>query len=137
MPFGIGVTAFSEEDAFALVSERGLDSWFEGAAQVTIRTDVTFCDLEEMVLPGIDNIGPLQLRGVWYPAANIGIGAPKDALYSPFVPSRARFEVWRLDDNDNEFRIRSFETESDARNYSKEMTARGHKQTYWVRRIDA
>ena len=31
----------------------------------------------------VPNIGPMQLRGVWYPAANIGYGAPRDTVYKP------------------------------------------------------
>ncbi|MDX2105115.1 MAG: hypothetical protein SFY67_01825 [Candidatus Melainabacteria bacterium] len=41
------------------------------------------------------------------------------------------WQVWRLDDNGNEFMICTFETQKEAQDYCDEMTARGHKQTYW------
>jgi len=73
--FGIGVTAYSEEDAFALIKERGVDKWFENAHEIKISQRVRIEDLDQSnVAP---NIGPLQLRGVWYACMNIGIGAPK------------------------------------------------------------
>ena len=42
---------------------------------------VTVADLDEKnVRP---NMGPMQFRGVWYPAANIGFGAPRGGEYKP------------------------------------------------------
>lgn len=29
----------------------------------------------------VPNIDPMQFRGVWYPACNIGWGAPKERLF--------------------------------------------------------
>lgn len=77
LPFGIGVTALSEEDAFALLRQQGIDSWIAGAKQVHVRNGVRIADLDQRnVRP---NIGPMQFRGVWYPAMNIGWGAPRGA----------------------------------------------------------
>jgi len=76
MPIGIGVTALSEADVFTLISEQGYDNWFEGAKEISIKIGVGLSDIPAAISSG--NIGPLQFRGVWYPAANIGFGAPTD-----------------------------------------------------------
>ena len=80
MPLGIGVTALSVEDAFALIDKQGYDSWFKGAKEINIRVGVGMTDITEV---SSADFGPLQLRGVWYPAANIGFGSPKDREYKP------------------------------------------------------
>jgi hypothetical protein len=41
------------------------------------------------------------------------------------------WQVWRRDDNGNDFLICSFKTEKEGQDYVAEMTARGHKQVYW------
>jgi hypothetical protein len=75
LPFGIGVTGFSEEDARALLQERGVADWFSEAREVVVKQGVRIQDLDQRhVLP---NAGPLHLRGVWYPCMNIGFGAPR------------------------------------------------------------
>jgi len=81
MPIGIGVTALSVNDAFTLIFDQGFDSWFEGAKEISIKSGVKLDDLPSNISSG--NFGPLQLRGVWYPAANIGFGSPKDQEYMP------------------------------------------------------
>ena len=72
---GIGVTAYSREDAFALIAQFGVISPAQlEDADVHVREGVTVADLDQNhVVPGI---GPLQFRGVWYPCMNIGYGAP-------------------------------------------------------------
>lgn len=72
---GIGVTAFSQEDAFLLIKECGIDHWFDRAREMKVTSDVRIEDLDQKNV--VPNIGPLQLRGVWYPCMNIGFGAPK------------------------------------------------------------
>lgn len=80
LPFGIGITAYSESDALALLHAEGIDSWIANAKTVHITPDVRPEDLDPRhVLP---NAGPLQFRGVWYPCRNIGFGAPE----SPGAP---------------------------------------------------
>jgi len=81
MPVGIGVTALSVEDAFNLIAEQGFDSWFNGAREISIKTGITLDDVPSVISSA--NFGPLQLRGVWYPAANIGFGSPKDKEFMP------------------------------------------------------
>jgi hypothetical protein len=74
LPMGIGVTAYSREDAFAVIAEQGI-SWHLEAAEIEVRQDVTLDDLDQRhVLP---NIGPMRFRGVWYPSLNLGFGAPE------------------------------------------------------------
>ena len=72
---GIGVTAYSQDDAMSLIKEQGIEHWLEGAREMKITTGVRIDDLDQRHV--VPNIGPLQLRGVWYPCMNIGIGAPK------------------------------------------------------------
>ena len=79
LPFGIGVTALSEEDAFALIRDQGIDAWFEGAKEVLVVKGVRIHDLDQSNV--VPNIGPMQLRGVWYPANNICWGAPRYAEF--------------------------------------------------------
>ena len=81
LPLGIGVTAFSEEDAFHLIEEQGIDAWYECAVEIKVEHGVRIQDLDEKNI--VPNIGPMQLRGVWYPARNIGYGAPRDPAYKP------------------------------------------------------
>ncbi len=82
LPLGIGVTAYSEEDAFALIVEQGFDQWYEGASEIKVTPGVR---LEDLDLKHVAvNLGPLQFRGVWYPAANIGFGSPRGGTYRSF-----------------------------------------------------
>lgn len=82
LPFGIGVTAYSEDDAFALIKQQGFDEWYAEALEVHVKSGVTVEDLDDKNV--VPNIGPMHFRGVWYPAANIGFGAPRDPLYKAF-----------------------------------------------------
>ena len=75
LPFGIGVTAYSEADARAMLEERGVSAWFAEAKEVLVRRGVRIQDLDQSNV--VPNIGPMQLRGVWYPCMNVGFGAPR------------------------------------------------------------
>ncbi len=44
------------------------------------------------------------------------------------------FSVWRLDDNNNEFLVRSGLTEEEALALVREYEEKGHRQAYWVER---
>lgn len=46
-----------------------------------------------------------------------------------------RFEVWRLDDNGNTFRVAAFQTQQQAEARIAELAAGGHKQTYWIETV--
>ena len=47
------------------------------------------------------------------------------------------FELWRQDDNGNEFPIATFSSFEDAEKERLDFEARGHKQHYWVRQAEA
>ena len=81
LPIGLGVTAYSEEDAFALIQERGFDQWYVDATEILVTVGLSISDLDQSNV--VPNIGPMQLREVWYPAANVGFGAPRDPNYKP------------------------------------------------------
>jgi hypothetical protein len=68
-PLGIGVTAYSREDALTLIREIG---WEIDLNAATVIENVRFDDLDQgHVVP---NMGPMTFRGVWYPCFNIGWG---------------------------------------------------------------
>lgn len=65
---GFGVTAFSCEDAFELLHACG-HSFSPDDSQVRVTEGIRVEDLDQQhIMP---NIGPLILRGVWYPCANL------------------------------------------------------------------
>jgi hypothetical protein len=71
-PFGMGVTAWSRADAFRLLEEKGYDFHLR-ATEVAVCEGVTIDDVDcSHVRP---NMGPMSVRGVWYPCWNIGFGA--------------------------------------------------------------
>ncbi len=71
-PLGIGVTAFSVADAFAIMEERGYT--FHREAPASVLEDVAVAQLDQAHV--VRNMGPIVLRGVWYPCHNVGFGAP-------------------------------------------------------------
>jgi hypothetical protein len=81
MSLGVGVTAYSEADAYELMHERGVSEGFANAKEVVVQKNVRIQDLDQNHV--VPNMGPMQLRGVWYPCMNIGHGAPKSLDYKP------------------------------------------------------
>ncbi|MEQ1865429.1 MAG: hypothetical protein ABL996_12380 [Micropepsaceae bacterium] len=72
-PFGMGVTARSLQDAFALLEANGYE-YHRLTACLVVREVSSPDDIDKNnVSP---NAGPIVVRGVWYPALNIGFGAP-------------------------------------------------------------
>ena len=68
---GMGVTAWSEADAFRLLDEEGYD-FHRRAQEVVFRVVEKVEDVDlSHVAP---NAGPVVVRGVWYPCLNIGFG---------------------------------------------------------------
>ena len=66
-PARYGVTAFSLEHAAELLRAAGFS--LESGARVLVIEDVTFDQLDaHHVVP---NIGPMQIRGVWFPRRNL------------------------------------------------------------------
>lgn len=79
LPMGIGVTAFSVTDAFHLIEEQGIADWFKDAQSVHVRKGIRIDEIDASHIRA--NMGPMQFRGVWYPAMNLGFGASKDVAY--------------------------------------------------------
>ena len=72
-PIGIGVTAYSIEDAYYLMKKRGYDYHCK-CVTVVIQENVQFDELDHHIQ---FNMGPIVFRGVWYPCQNIGFAAPR------------------------------------------------------------
>ncbi|MFC6672189.1 hypothetical protein [Marinobacterium aestuariivivens] len=51
-------------------------------------------------------------------------------------PVARKYELWRLDDNGNEFLVETFDSRSDAEARQRDLAAGGHKQTYWLKAIE-
>lgn len=43
------------------------------------------------------------------------------------------YQVWRRDDNGNEFLVVAFDVREAAEKRMAELAAGGHKQTYWIK----
>ena len=52
------------------------------------------------------------------------------------APDRPQWTVWRQDDNGNRYVVAHHVDRGAAQAQADEMEARGHKQTYWVARIE-
>jgi hypothetical protein len=72
-PVGFGVTAYSLDDAHALLKANGYD-FHERASRVDVREGIAVAELDFDHVR--KNMGPIVTRGIWYPALNIGFGAP-------------------------------------------------------------
>jgi len=69
-PFGYGVTAFSRSDAFELIRSYGL-RLPDDISQLRVTEGVRVSDLDaDHVVP---NIGPIVVRGVWFPFTKVGV----------------------------------------------------------------
>jgi len=68
-PIGFGVTAWSREDAVALIKEAGYQ---DDLTAGIVRENVHPHEINSYVA---SHSGPSLLRGVWYPCLNIGFGA--------------------------------------------------------------
>ena len=62
-----GVTAYSIDDAYALLEASGYD-YHHIAKRININENVKWDDLEENQVQR--NIGPIVVRGIWYPHLN-------------------------------------------------------------------
>ena len=72
-PMGFGVTGWSKEDAFQLLEEQGYD-FHVRAWSVDAKAGIATEDLAPHVRL---NMGPIVVRGVWYPCFNVGFGAQR------------------------------------------------------------
>jgi hypothetical protein len=76
---GIGVTAYSIEDALSILANEGIE--YDRIKGIVENIDVRELD-QGHVMP---NMGPPSFRGVWYPCLNIGWRYPRrdiDAIWS-------------------------------------------------------
>ncbi|HCN30769.1 MAG TPA: hypothetical protein DIT64_19015 [Verrucomicrobiales bacterium] len=64
---GLGVTAFSRDDAFQLLSASGYVLSPEDPS-IRITEGIQVADLDQNHI--IPNMGPIVFRGVWFPRAN-------------------------------------------------------------------
>jgi hypothetical protein len=73
-PIGFGVTAWSEADAFRLLEQQGYDQ-HRRAEEIVVTADVNVTDLDPRNVVPV--MGPIVVRGIWYPPMNVGWGAPR------------------------------------------------------------
>ena len=67
---GFGVTAFSLGDAFRVLEEAGY-SLPEDRSTLRVTERVRISDLDQSHI--VPNIGPIVVRGVWYPFTKVGV----------------------------------------------------------------
>lgn len=70
-PLGYGVTAFSLTDAVEIVRRAGYQLPDEASA-LQIRADVKPADIEHRYVR--EHMGPIVVRGLWYPFLDVGLG---------------------------------------------------------------
>ena len=70
-PLGLGVTAYSVEDAFHLLEKEGYD-FHKRAKKTEIKEGVAVQELDYDHV--VVNSGPIVFRGVWFPCQNMGLG---------------------------------------------------------------
>jgi len=69
-PLGFGVTAWSVDDAISILDEFGYDH-HRRTSNVNVDSDVTCDDLDRDHV--LSNIGPIIVRGIWYPFRQVGV----------------------------------------------------------------
>ncbi len=69
-PIGLGVTAFSIEDAYSLLEELGITA-HKTAKQIEIEENIKWDELPHSQHVH-RNMGPIVVRGVWFPNFNSG-----------------------------------------------------------------
>lgn len=68
IPENIGISAYSIEDATSLLHEHGYELDLS-SPDIDIKTGITHSDLDQNHI--VPNMGPIAIRGIWYPAHNI------------------------------------------------------------------
>ena len=71
-PLGYGVTAFSITDAFEIVQRAGFELP-DDKSKLRVRVDVRPVDIEHR--HAREHMGPIVVRGLWYPFNETGLGA--------------------------------------------------------------
>jgi hypothetical protein len=71
-PLGIGVTARSIDDALAIVHAFGLGRYLtDHIKEMQIVEGITIAELDQFHV--VPNMGPIVVRGMWYPFLEIGV----------------------------------------------------------------
>lgn len=71
-PLGYGVTAFSLTDAFEIVARAGYQLP-DDKSTLRVRAEITPSELEHPYVR--EHMGPIVVRGLWYPFRVVGVGA--------------------------------------------------------------
>jgi hypothetical protein len=69
-PFGFGVTAHSLEDAARIIRGWRFD-FPDDLSTLKVRQNVCVADLDQRNV--VPRMGPIAVRGLWYPFARVGI----------------------------------------------------------------
>jgi hypothetical protein len=71
-PLGFGVTAWSFEDALAIISALGYERYLpDELAELLVTEGVTVAELDQQHVAR--NMGPIVVRGMWYPFVAVGV----------------------------------------------------------------
>jgi hypothetical protein len=77
-PLGLGVTAWSLDDALRIIRALGYGRYLpEDLSTLVIREGVTVADLDQPHV--VANMGPIVVRGMWYPFVAVGVPKWADA----------------------------------------------------------
>jgi hypothetical protein len=71
-PLGYGVTAFSLTDAFEIIARAGY-RLPEDKAALHCRVGIKPAEIEHRYVR--EHMGPIVVRGLWYPFIDVGVGA--------------------------------------------------------------
>jgi hypothetical protein len=73
-PLGFGVTARSFDDAVKIMRALGYGCYLpEDLSLLDVREGVTFAELDQLNV--VPNMGPIVVRGMWYPFVAVGMPA--------------------------------------------------------------
>ena len=71
-PLGFGVTAWSLDDALRIICGLGYEGYVpDDLSTLVIREGVTVADLDQRHV--VANMGPIVVRGMWYPFVAVGV----------------------------------------------------------------
>ena len=71
-PLGYGVTAFSITDAVEIVQRAGY-RLPDDKGSLRVRADIKAAEIEHDYVR--EHMGPIVVRGLWYPFIDVGVGA--------------------------------------------------------------
>lgn len=70
-PLGFGVTAFSLDEALRIIGSEGYSDFLPNdCTGLKVIENVTINDLDQSNV--VPNMGPMMMRGLWYPCRNLG-----------------------------------------------------------------